>query len=194
MRNIVCKRRGCGRRKDGSVYLVSEPGRGELPLWVHIDPAIPFGNSQFRGLKIVDLELILAGKSMIEYLLDGSAERFRREQIQEPEIDTFGMPLRIRVRTGICLTGGLDALSDLYPKDISDIGFALRSLSALGVGKANVEIPVAFRMLQEKRYPAFLAAVWRLWNNCPNGKLGQARPWIRMAMMAINALEDALEI
>ena len=194
MRTITCKPRGCGRRKKGQTYLVSEPGKGILPLWVDIDPAIFFGDVQFRGLKIVDLELILAGKPMKEYLLDGSAERFRREQIQEPEIDTFGMPMRTRVRTGICLVSGLDALGNLYPKDVSDIGFALRSLSALGVGKANVETAIAFRMLQEKKYPAFLASVWRLWNNCPNGKKNQARHWVRMAMIAINALEDALEI
>ncbi len=195
MKGIVCKTRGCGKKKKGGVYLTSEPSeRGILPLWVEINPPVRFVGKQFRGQKLIDLELVLAGAPMEEYLLGASAERLKRDRIKEPEILSFGMPLRDRLRTGICIPNGLSALQQLAPHSMRDIGFALRSLARLELGEAGVEVTTGFRMLQEKKYDAFLAAMWRLWRSCPESKKPLARTWVRLAMIGIDAMEDALEV
>ncbi len=194
MRIITCKPRGCGRRKNGGVYLVSEPGKGILPLWVSIDPPIEFDGDNFRGQIQVDLELVLAGLSKEQYLLGASAERVQRENLHSPEIQAYGMLLRDRRGIGVCRARGMDALSELYPKHIGDLGLALRSLSRLGTGKGSLEVPIAFRLIQEKKYGGVLAALWRLWNACPKGQKTKAALWVRIAMISLNAPEDAMEI
>ncbi len=195
MRTIQCIPRGCGRKKKGKVYIVSEPGEGGLlPLWTSINPSVPYEGAQFRGTKLADLELILAGRPMNEYLIGASAERLRREALLYPEIQTFGMPLRNRLRTGICIFGGLEALNKLRPTSLRDYGLALRSLRALDLGKALTEVAAGFRNVQEQNYAGALASAWRLWINCPPSQKKTAAIWTRLAMRSLGAADDAMEV
>jgi len=195
VRTIICKKRGCGKRKPGNTYVVSEPGPdGILPLWTDIDPPIPYRGDQFRSFLLVDLELILAGASIEDYLVGASAERLTRENLLKPEIWTYGMPARTRARIGICTSGGLDALEKVDFLDVDDLGSSLRSLGRLELGKVAVEVPTAFGQIAKINPVGVLAALWRLWKDCPPMQREDARPWINCAMISLGALEDALEI
>ena len=193
MRTITCSPRMCGRRKKGNAYLISEPSEnGILPLWSDIDPPIPYeGGKQFRGLLVISLDLLLAGKN---YLAGASAERERHETISEPEIRMFGMPLRTRSTIGTCRDIGLSALDDLAIKDIQVLGLSLRTLTGLQIGKAAIEIPMCLSKIQAGQPQSALASLWRMWHACPPGKKAEAAPWIQMAMYELGAGEDAMEV
>jgi hypothetical protein len=193
-RTVHCAPRGCGRRKKGKLYLVSEPGDGILPLWTPIDPPIEYEDKQFRGMKLVDLELILAGRPMSEYLVGASAKRMQREALLLPQIQAFGMPSRDRLRIGICATGGLEALSQLHPTNVRDFGYAIRALRTLDLGKAHVEVATSIRLLQDRDYSGTLASIWRLWNECPPSQKEKAAALVRLAMKSLGAPEDAMEV
>ena len=193
MRTITCSQRKCGRRKKGSAYLVSEPGEdGILPLWTNIDPPVPYNGPMFRGLLQIDLDKLLARNG--DYLAGASAERQRHDTIQEPEIQLYGMPLRTRLGIGICLIGGLEAIGDLSFRSVRDLGFSLRSLSRLPLGKAAAEVTISFGHVQESRPDKVLASLWRLWLGCPDKQREDAAPWVRLGMISLGAPEDTLEV
>ena len=195
IRIIHEKPRGCGQRKGGKVYLVAEPSEdGQLALWTNIDPPIPYDGEEHRGYILLDLEALLPGEPLENYLVGSSADRLRREVLHEPEIELFGMPLRTRETTGIVSRGGLEALKGLALLDVRRFGLATRTLSRLVVGKTSGEVLATIRHAQERDLSRCLAALWRLWRGSTKQQKKGIRPFVVMAMDSIGAGEDALAL
>ena len=186
--------RGCGKRKRG-VYVISGGGGGDLPKWVPIRPPIVRNGPQFRGIIQIDLDAMLV--SGREVLVGASAERIQHETALSPEIQAFGMPYRMRTRTGLCAIYGPEGLDRLTLVDGMGLGHALRALGSLSLGKARAEPTRAFESWQKtildrtQGYGPVLASLWRLWNNCPEQQKPRAVFWIQQGMKALNASEDA---
>lgn len=191
MRTIVIHQRKCGKRKPGHVYVVSEPGTGELPIVTLIDPPIPYPAPQFRGIITVDVDMILAGEPYPTYLVGSSGLRMQKTIIREPEIAAYGMTLKRRQEIGICAKEGLGQLGKLYPRNPSAIGTALRALSdSYKFKTCRIEVPVAWRALQDGKFTDALAAIWRLWEGTPMSRKTGVRVWVAMFMSALNASGD----
>jgi hypothetical protein len=192
MRTITIEQRRCGKRKPGHCYVVSEPGDGELPLVVLIDPPIPYPSEQFRGIITVDLDMILSGEEYPAYLAGSSDLHMQRKILHEPEIAAYGMPLRRRESIGVCERDGLGALGNVRLADHGRAGVALRALSTQYRYKTcRVEVPVIWRALQDRKPLDALAAMWRLWEGTPKSHRDRVRIYATMFMHAINADEDA---
>lgn len=188
---ITIKTRGCGKRKKGGCYLVSEPSEdGILPLWTDIDPPIKYNGAQFRGTIQVDLESILVGSD--NYLAGTSKERADNEKIAAVERRMFGMARRSRLQRGICRSGGLEALEHVHFKSIRRLGACLRSVARRAGGAE--EIASAFRHLQEMNPQLVLADLWRYYNRASKKEKEKTAAWIRAAMVELNAAGDALEV
>lgn len=196
MRTITTAKRKCGRRKSNGIYLVSMPGDGELPLWVDIAPAIPFEGEHFRGCIYVDLETIMEGKPMAEYLVGESADRNRREIAAQTDLEAFGMPLAKRLKTGICKGAGIAALHNLTMKNVQMFGTALRLLSKSLNGKVQTEAPRAIRYAQDRRFDLVLATLWRIKKRMTPGDKDKVfiEAAVLSAMVAIGARADAEEM
>jgi len=192
--HVKATRRGCGKRKRG-VYVVSGGGGGHLPKWVSICPPVARNGPQFRGIIQIDLDAMLVGGQ--EVLVGTSAERVKHETALSPEIQAFGMPYRVRIRTGLCAVYGPEGLDRLTLVDSMGLGHALRALGSLSLGKARAEPTRAFENWQKtildrtQGYGPILASLWRLWNNCPDQQKPRAVFWVQQAMTFINAPEDA---
>jgi len=195
MRTIKCKKRGCGYRKPGQLYLVAELGSGDLPIWIDVDMPILYEGKQFRGTICIDLDKVLAGEPMSEYLAGQSSQRHRKSVMLEPELEAFGMPLKRREKIGICREGGIIALNDLclIPEMAIRFTSAIYILSQMNLGKAQDETLILQQTTLETLI-ATLASLWRLWDKCPPGQRPAAKILVRMAMTAIGARLDALEV
>lgn len=185
--------RGCGRRRRGA-YAVSRAGDGELPLWVDIDPPIPYEGKQFRGVKTIDLEKTLVERTVV--FVGASLERRQHATAQQDEIETFGMPFGVRTRLGICSVHGPGAFARLALRDRVALGRALRALSQHTVGNAGAQTVRAWSAWQaavkdRKGYAPLLARLWHLWRDATPQQKPKVVPWLQMAMKAINAPEDA---
>jgi len=184
------KRRGCGYRKKGGVYLVSEPGGGVLPLFVLTEPPVPYTGKHFRGTVLVDLDRVLECLPEDEWLVGASRERHERQLRASAEIEQWGMSLKERERIGI----GLAGLKGLRLVNVKVIGSQLRWLAGCKLGQAQNEIPKAFRKLQEGDLQGLLACLWRLWRNCPPKQRVHAKHYIQCAMYYLNAIGDSVWI
>jgi len=182
------RERGCGRRRPGGVYLVSEPGSGILPLFVLIDPPVLYGGEHFRGAVQIDLDAVLERLPEDEWLVGASRARYDRQSLAAEEIERWGMSLKERVKIGI----GLDGLKDLRMVNYKVIGSQLRGLSRLKLGKVQGEIPKAFQRLQEGDLQGLLACLWRIWRNCPPKQRFPAKTHIQCCMYYLNAIWDSM--
>jgi hypothetical protein len=201
IRTIVISRRGCGKRKEGHIYIVSEPSPdGVLPMWTPIDPPIPYINDdgtpagQFRGFISVDLDAILQRHPMSEYLAGASKIRLESKILHDPEIERYGMIQSARLRTGICKKGGIEALENLRPLHAQTVFVFLRSLMRKAKGNIATEPPKAIQCLQSYDCAGALAALWRMWNKATDKQKVQIKPDIAGAMTYLGAREDAIEL
>lgn len=189
MRTIQIHTRGCGKRKPGHLYLVSEPNEdGELPIWTDIDPPIAFSEKQFRGLIYVDLAAILAGIAYPNYLTGKSAQSHAAEILREPEIEAFGMPLSVRKRVGI----GLEGVHALAPVDLRGMAASMREISRVVHGRAAANIPEFWREAQQSNWPGALAATWRLWRQMTTKQASETYPLVASVLVGLGATQDAL--
>lgn len=200
MRTISEGTRGCGTRKAGATYLVSEPGEGELPLWSAIEPPIPYEDGHFRGWVEIDLEATLEQRTVV--LAGTSAERKRTEDSHSWEIEQFGMTLRTRLRVGIGkgrteegVAGRLSELSmHRNASAIEIIGGSLRGLGTMEINRLDAELAKVWCAAQENDAPAILAACWRMSHLLPPGKVRDAKRYLMRMMVLIGAPEDALTL
>lgn len=184
--------RGCGRRKPGGVYLVSTPGDGILPLAVLIDPPVPYDGSHFRGAVAVDLDAILQRLPEEEWLVGVSAERARKQDLAQFELETYGMSLAKREKTG----AGLETFSDLLltPTIALRLGAHLRALGKLRLGKVAREVPKAFQAIQAFSPTIVLGCAWRMYSGCPPSVKSEAIHHIRAMAFLVGAAADAGEM
>jgi len=104
MRTISNTERGCGRKKQGGVYLVTEPSEGGiLPLWISMHPPIPCEDNPHRGPVLVDADAVLQRLPENEWFVGSSAERLQKATADEWAINRFGMTATMRLRTGECV-------------------------------------------------------------------------------------------
>lgn len=198
MKTITEGRRGCGIRKEGATYLVSEPGEGELPLWNPIEPPIPYDGGHFRGWVEIDLEATLDERAIV--LAGTSAERKRDEDASAWEMEQFGMPLHTRLRTGIGkglseeeLAIKLGWLSMGRQSGTMEIvAGGLRALGAMGISRLDAELAKVWRAAQEDDPAAILASCWRMSKLLPAGKMADAKRYLMRIMVLVGALADAL--
>lgn len=183
-------RRGCGYRKAGGCYLVSEPGGGVLPLFVLVDPPVPYEGEHFRGAVQIDLDMVLEGLPEDEWLVGASRDRFDKQSRDAVEVAQWGMSLKEREQIGI----GLDGLRQLRMVNPRVVGSQLRGLAKLKLGKVQGEVPKAFQCLQEYNPQALLACLWRLWRNCPPKQRVPAKHHVQCCMYYLNAIGDSVAI
>lgn len=193
--------RGCGKRKPGGCYLVSETSPdGQLDPFTILKTAIPFRpppgvNPNMRGYILVDLNKILEGASYDEYVLGGTAERRSKEIARQPEIEAFGMPIAEREAIGICRAHGLSALAQLHPQSAGRIGRPLRLLAGATNALSESERAKAVASAQKGDWAGVLAALWRMYKNLsPRSRTSQNIGNIALAMAGIGAGEDAAVI
>lgn len=198
MRIIREGRRGCGRRHEQGIYLVAEPGGGELPLWNAVEPPIPYDGAHFRGWVEIDLVGTLDQRQVM--LAGTSAERKRDEDARAWEIDRFGMTLQTRLRTGIGeglneeqLGERLNALSAAGPM-MSKIGALLRTLGTMAISRADGELAKAWRSAQEDDPAGVLACCWRISRLVPPRRLEEAKLYLMAVMALMGAPEDAIAL
>ena len=183
-------RRGCGRRKSGACYLVSEPGDGILPLFILIDPPVQYPGSHFRGAVQIDLDAVLEQLPADEWLVGASQDRFDKQSRDAVEVAQWGMSLKEREQIGI----GLEGLKELRMVNVKVVGSQLRGLAKLKLGKVQGEIPKAFASIQKGDLQALLACLWRLWRNCPPTQRVPAKNYIQCCMYYLNAIGDSIAI
>lgn len=178
--------RGCGKRKKGSIYLVGEGSPdGILPMFVAIDPPIPYEGDHFRGTVLIDLDAVLGGLPQGEWLVGASERRARRQSLKAEEIDLFGMTMKEREALGI---------PTLSLELFGAIAHSLRALAKMKLGKSQVEIPKAFKAIQDNDPQQVLACLWRLWKGCSSKRKIEARLHVRLAMYNLGAVGDSLEV
>ena len=195
---IVASKRECGRRKSGGCYLVSEGSPdGTLPMWVDIDPPIPYPGPESRMYMLLDLNEVLRGVPYPEYLRGESEERILKSVQREKALGLFGMPLGTRRMVGeVGHRGGdIQVLGTLVLADRRDFGFSLRSLAQIKLGrKSTPEIPEIVRHAQDGQWMFCLAATWRLWRNAAPGARLEAAPFVQVIMRCLGAPLDAKEV
>jgi len=198
MRVIIEGRRGCGRRHEEGIYLVSEPGGGELPLWNPVEPPIPYSGDHFRGWVEIDLAATLADREVI--LAGASAERKRDEDARAWEVERFGMPLQTRLRIGIGqglteeqLAQRLNGLS-VAGRMMEGIGSSLRALGSKGIGRADGELARTWEYVQDGDAAGILACCWRISRLMPPRKLNEAKAYLAAIMALMGAPEDAIAL
>lgn len=198
MRTITEGSRGCGRRKQGATYLVSEAGDGELPLWNPIEPLIPYDGQHFRGWVEIDLEGTLRDR---EVVLEGiSAERKRDEDAKSWEVDQFGMPLQTRLRTGIGKGLSEEELGiklawlsmGRLASATETIGGCLRALGEMHISRLDAELAKVWSAAQDDDPAAILASCWRMSKLLPAGKMSEGKRYLMRIMVLVGALADAL--
>lgn len=191
MRTIVTSRRGCGRLREGGIYLLAELGGGILPVWTPIDPPIHYPGEHFRSWIAVDLDAILEGKPYEEWLVESSRDRWDKALRGEYDMRIWGMPFSERLRIG----DGLLTKAEI-PQDgkLRILGRNLRSLTKLRLGKAMKEVPESFKAIQRGNGQKLLAAMWRLWRHCPPSQKERAVVYVTSAMRNIGADLDAAEV
>lgn len=200
MKTITEGRRGCGVRKEGATYLVSEPGGGELPLWNPIEPPIPYDDEHFRGWVEIDLEATLDDRKVV--LSGTSAEREREEDAKAWEIKEFGMPLQTRLRIGIgkglseeelAIKLGWLSMARLGSGGAVDtIGSCLRALGEMQITRLDAELAKVWHAAQDDDPAAILASSWRMARLLPAGKVRDAKRHLMRIMVLVGALHDAL--
>lgn len=102
---IVQPIRGCGKRSENSMYLVTgkSSGDGCLPnVTVLYDP-IPTQRKACRLPVTVDGSKIMAKRPESEWLIGSSASTAEKKAGDKWFVDQFGMPLAKRLRIGECV-------------------------------------------------------------------------------------------
>lgn len=117
---IHTQERKCGRRKAGGVYLVSPETSpdGVLQQFTPIDPPIPYPVKAHRVPRIVDKVAVLARLPLEDWWYGSSKETEQEKSANQWALETFGMTLAQRLKTGECygLTGPDDAIALLASK------------------------------------------------------------------------------
>ena len=194
--------RGCGEPAPGGVYIGSEPSKdGELDAFTILPTAIPFEPPEgvdpknLRGYILVDISAVLRGESYDEYVLSSTKARRDREILRGPEEEAFGMPLETRIRTGICRTGGLEAIADFAPTSIRGTVMYLRYLAGNLNALSEAERREAIRHIQERNWQAALACLWRMYHKLSEtARTEENLSYIMAAMTCLGAGLDAEEI
>ena len=193
--------RGCGERKKGGCYLVSELSPdGELAAFTTLKTAIPYRppegvNPNMRGYILIDLAELLEGKPYDDYVVSSTHERRGREAAKAPEIESYGMPLGRRQTIGICRNAGLEALARLHPESVRGVGRHLRYLSGHLNNLAEAERLKAVKAWQRRDWAAVLAALWRMASKLsPQSRNDVNIANIEYAMRCVGAPQDAMEL
>ena len=189
--------RGCGYRKEGGSYLTGEPGLlGTLPACVPVDPPIPVDQAVIpftRGVYLVDLDAILIEDDQCLWLVDSSAESLRKRDDLEWERERYGIPLLVRLRTGIC--EGLDAndaeirLHKLQPTRGAHLEDYILAITRAGRGRRIARETAKMQQARmDKDWMALLASCWRL-ANYPDMRV---RKNLKRIMVSLGAVSDAV--
>jgi len=212
MRVIHEYTRGCGRREEGGVYLVSELSPlGTLPPWVAIEPPILYGGEHFRGYIYVNGDQLLAGDEEGTWLIGPSLDRLIGEEWKL----TLGMPLKIRQKFGIC--AGLKTVEDvtekladlglysdkMYPEIATDIHRALEYLKQLDTPAEGAASQLKMAQRLGLSGAQILARCWLiarqlLWDlplRDPHNDIRvELRKDLARVMVLVGALEDARDL
>lgn len=102
---IYGKVRKCGYRKEGGVYLDagSDAGpNGTLPMFVRLNPPVPYPVKLHRGPRLVDGDPILARMPMDSWWYGASRETEDQKKTDKWEEGVFGMTTIARLKGGVC--------------------------------------------------------------------------------------------
>jgi hypothetical protein len=212
MRIITSTRRGCGYKKQGGVYLVSEPGKmGVLPLFVRINPPIPCADNFYRGTTVVDGQKILDGSPEDEWLVGASAERKQKQTADEWAIEKFGMTTHMRCKTGICAKKGARSADEAMNVLLETVRYhpnlirSIRQLSELRIDKIpKAAEPFALLVSALQMYLGksqdsaelvkIVAAIWRLINVISPSKKQYYYPVLLGMLVFLNLSDDAIAL
>lgn len=189
--------RGCGKRKPGGVYLVSELSPlGALSAFISIDPVIEWVGPVTRAIcATVGLEDFLSGVPYPDCAIEASEARETRKRLRKPEIEKYGMTLDLRLQTGICKAGGLEALSQVRFQNLGMLFDNMRGIDRTATGNAQAEIARTWTDLRVNKDPqSTLAGLWRTWRAATPHAKEVMRVFMSGAMVALDAREDAGEI
>jgi hypothetical protein len=210
--------RGCGFRKEGGLYLVSEMSpTGTLPPIVLIEPPIPFeGRSprqgrtaesvrgeHFRGFVYVDGDQLLARESQDAWWIGPSLDR----AIKCQWIEILGMPLSVRMRLGLG-KGAKDQvelaerLTALHPPpDSGAFSHYSNAVQAyvFSHGLRNTQADADAADLRRARPAKALALCWSiarqlLWNGSPTPERVTLRDTLARIMTLLGAQRDAVDL
>ena len=171
---------------------------GTLPACVEIDPPIPVDLSiipHTRGVYLVDFDLVLTESDQRLWLVDSSAESLRHRDGRAWEMDRYGMPLQVRLQTGICKgMSPEDAEERLHrltvAKNVYLADYILAITRGRGRGVAR-EVAIMQQARQDKDLIALLAACWRL--SPYEGKNDRVvKDNIKRIMVSLGAVQDAV--
>lgn len=209
VRVIHEKKRGCGYRLEGGLYVVGEGSpNGVLPPWVSIEPPIPYDGQHFRGFVYVDGDRLLGRETQDLWLIGASLDG----KLRQNWLTLLGMPPSIRQKIGDCKGA---KSPDEVAKRLSKLGLynrmryklatagLLDEIKALGLfetesGAEAVDLAKRTEFL-ELTAPQILAACWRiarriLWNGEPTTHHIKIRKELARIMVLLGATKDALDL
>jgi hypothetical protein len=208
MRTIHSKRRGCGERKQGGVYIVTEPSdEGLLPLWISLDPPIPCNDRHHRGPVLVDGQKILAKENEEAWLAGSSADRLEKQKADEWAIERFGMSSWTRLHLGE--TKGLTGVDEAWEHLLNSVAWNpvhatdnLENLVNLGIysiPQVLEDMELLVRYLRRANISpnaedilGVVAASWRIADLLPPSKRMVYIPFLMRILVAVGLTKDAL--
>lgn len=204
MRVITEHRRGCGVRKEGGFYLVSEGSSdGVLAPLTLINPPVPTAQPFSRGYTAVNGDAVLAREPEANWAAGATRERQDRDSWA---IANFGMPLAKRKKWGVCKTADTEeaclaaVLNKVrYTKSVMDItrGLALSGVNNL-FSASYAGFVTALRNYTESLDKMSLvlaaAAAHAMYHECPAQKKNIAKPHVMKLLNALGLLEDAIAL
>lgn len=199
MRTLFERKRGCGYRDKGAVYLVSElDPNGVLPPYVLIDPPILYDGKHFRGWVEIDLGALLSGVPFDDCLTGASGERANRLQADAWDVSQYGMPFHERQGMGICAeaTNGTDVIAILrgleFQLGIRRIYAEARKLAQVprvAAGVSQILAGCRARMPRD-----VLAGCWRIARDVDWHQRKKVRQHLVFLMACVGAQADAMEL
>jgi hypothetical protein len=201
--------RGCGKRKPGGTYLVSESsGDGQVPLITRLNPPVPVTTKFHRSTVLVNGNAILARQPEDEWLVGSSKKHAEKVRGDAWSFEVFGMTLTQRLTTGEC-KGEPDAdvaLAGLIGKVKITCHFLdlIKNLTETGAAEMPRASEHYARLVQT--YQAYYlthkvahlielqAAIWRLGVTTPPSKRQQVIPVLARMLANMTLPKDSMAI
>lgn len=209
MRTIQTSTRKCGTMQEGGVYVLTEGSAdGILPMFVRLNPPVPYDNMPHRGPKYVDGAQILGRKPRGDWWIASTKKHEEGKAGKAWELETFGMTSGVRLKVG----AGQDfkTLDSFYEWLYNSVTWddsihrtlrRMTNMSIPDIGAITEHYAALIRHLQtyqdsldRQHLVSALAAIWRIHRHCPADQKLRVYPQLSALCYYLNVKEDGFAI
>lgn len=205
--DVVDKKRRCGWRKEGGVYIMGGMDvtkDGASAIFTLINPPIPYQVKVHRGPRIVNSAAVLWRRPMEEWWFGASKDHEEKKNADAWALSMFGMTQRLKIGECAGLKGTDKALAHIASKIVWNptVIKYYRELTLLGVGNLpraaepydTLRSHIALIETNQKldNLLGIQAAIWRLADSIPPSARKQTIPVLTKMLALLNLPLDAI--